>query len=128
MAEGKEMEKENADMHDQRDLKKSKNDVPYYKLFAFADSADYIFMVVGMLAAVGHGLALPFMTVVFNDVINTFGKTTDSQIVHQVSKVSNFSFLFPYSLSMLLQSLITSNLKSVESHFLVYDKLHYLYY
>ncbi|KAI3523833.1 hypothetical protein L1887_02274 [Cichorium endivia] len=63
--------------------------VPYHKLFAFADSIDYVLMVVGTITAIGGGISMPLQTLIFGELIDTFGGTTDNNvIVHEVSKVS----------------------------------------
>lgn len=61
--------------------------VPFYKLFTFADKLDVVLMIVGTVAAIGSGLSLPLMTVVFGQIINSFGDANKSNIVHVVSKV-----------------------------------------
>ncbi|KAL0342844.1 UNVERIFIED_CONTAM: ABC transporter B family member 11 [Sesamum calycinum] len=63
--------------------------VPYYKLFSFADPADYALMVVGMITAVGSGLCLPLMTLLFGELANSFGQNAETErVVSEVSKVS----------------------------------------
>ncbi|GAB2280616.1 ABC transporter B member 11 [Dionaea muscipula] len=63
--------------------------VPFYKLFSFADSTDIALMVVGSIGAVGNGVCMPLMTLIFGDLINTFGQNQGTNhIVHAVSKVS----------------------------------------
>ncbi|XXG67844.1 hypothetical protein AAC387_Pa06g1095 [Persea americana] len=62
--------------------------VPFYKLFTFADKLDVVLMIVGTVAAIGSGLSLPLMTVVFGQIINSFGDANKSNIVHVVSKVA----------------------------------------
>lgn len=80
----------------QQDLKKRNNSMPYHKLFSFADTADLALMVVGTVAAISDGVSLPLTTVLFGDMINTFGKTRDiNYIVHEVSKVGNLFDNFP---------------------------------
>ncbi|XP_031111349.1 ABC transporter B family member 4-like [Ipomoea triloba] len=62
---------------------------PFYKLFSFADSTDILLMIVGTIAAVGNGLSLPLMTVLFGDVTDAFGQNQgDKDVVHAVSKVA----------------------------------------
>lgn len=62
--------------------------VPLYKLFAFADSTDYILMLLGSLGAAGNGISLPLMTVLFGNLIQSFGGTSNGHdALHQVSKV-----------------------------------------
>ena len=62
--------------------------VPFLKLFSFADSDDIVLMVVGSIGAIGNGVCLPLMTILFGDLINSFGQNqTNSQVVRVVSKV-----------------------------------------
>ena len=78
----------------QQDSDKSKNNevintVPFYKLFSFADSTDYVLMLVGTVTAIGHGLCNPLMTLIFGELVNTFGESVDTKkIVQGVSEVS----------------------------------------
>ncbi|KAJ8498302.1 hypothetical protein OPV22_008854 [Ensete ventricosum] len=46
-------------------------------------------MVLGSLGALGNGLALPLMTILFGDLIQSFGGATD--IHGRVSKVASFN-------------------------------------
>ncbi|KAH9731007.1 ABC transporter B family member 11 [Citrus sinensis] len=63
--------------------------VPFYKLFTFADSADTALMIIGSIGAIGNGLCLPLMTLLFGDLINTFGDNqNNSETVDKVSKVA----------------------------------------
>ncbi|WOL11783.1 hypothetical protein Cni_G20547 [Canna indica] len=68
---------------------KSNNIVPFYKLFSFADSADTILMIVGSLGAIGNGVSLPLMTVLFGNLIQSFGGASSSHdVIDKVSKVA----------------------------------------
>ncbi|KAM5568512.1 hypothetical protein ABKV19_016195 [Rosa sericea] len=63
--------------------------VPFFKLFSFADSMDYLLMSVGTISAIGNGMCLPLMTVIMGDVINSFGESGNSnKVVDTVSKVA----------------------------------------
>ncbi|XVF32988.1 hypothetical protein REPUB_Repub17cG0129900 [Reevesia pubescens] len=65
------------------------NTVPFYKLFAFADSTDMLLMIIGTIGAVGNGLSMPLMTVLFGDLVDAFGQNqSDDKVVEVVSKVS----------------------------------------
>ncbi|XP_073301222.1 ABC transporter B family member 11-like isoform X2 [Primulina huaijiensis] len=65
------------------------NKVPFYKLFSFADSADYALMATGLVSAMGSGLCLPFMTLLFGELANSFGNNVGTRsVAHEVSKVS----------------------------------------
>ncbi|CAH1453217.1 unnamed protein product [Lactuca virosa] len=69
--------------------KETTDAVPYHKLFAFADSTDYVLMIIGTITAIGGGISMPLQTLLFGELIDTFGDTTDNKaIVHAVSKVS----------------------------------------
>ncbi|KAK1412487.1 hypothetical protein QVD17_33778 [Tagetes erecta] len=63
--------------------------VPFYKLFAFADFTDYVLMIVGTIGAVGNGICMPLMTILFGDLLNSFGQNQNNHdVVSVVSKVS----------------------------------------
>jgi len=67
--------------------------VPLYKLFAFADSFDVFLMICGSLGAIGNGVCLPLMTLLFGDLIDSFGKNQNNKdIVDVVSKVKIKTF------------------------------------
>jgi ATP-binding cassette, subfamily B (MDR/TAP), member 1 len=61
--------------------------VPFYKLFSFADALDVVLMSVGTVAAIGSGLSLPLMTLIFGQMINSFGDSNRDNVVHDVTKV-----------------------------------------
>lgn len=62
--------------------------VPFYRLFTFADSNDILLMAVGTIGAIGNGLGLPIMTLLFGQIINSFGSNQQiDDVVEVVSKV-----------------------------------------
>ncbi|XP_010426878.1 PREDICTED: ABC transporter B family member 11-like [Camelina sativa] len=62
--------------------------VPFYKLFAFADSFDVFLMICGSLGAIGNGVSIPLVTLLFGDLIDSFGHNQNNKdIVDVVSKV-----------------------------------------
>lgn len=62
--------------------------VPYYRLFSFADSVDRLLMLVGSIAAIGNGISMPLMTIIFGELVNSFGENSNTkELVHAVSKV-----------------------------------------
>ncbi|CAO2207941.1 unnamed protein product [Urochloa humidicola] len=68
--------------------------VRFHKLFAFADSTDVALMLLGALGAVANGAAMPFMTVLFGNLIDAFG---GAMSIHEVvDRVSNVSLQFIY--------------------------------
>ncbi|KAJ9696844.1 hypothetical protein PVL29_008847 [Vitis rotundifolia] len=78
----------------QQDLEKSKEEgkastVPFHKLFSFADSADMLLMIAGTIGAVGNGICMPLMTILFGELIDSFGQNQNNkEVVEIVSKVS----------------------------------------
>ncbi|CAH2039117.1 unnamed protein product [Thlaspi arvense] len=71
----------------EKDNEKTKT-VSFYKLFAFADSFDVLLMLCGSIGAMGNGVCLPFMTLLFGDLIDSFGQNQNNKdIVDVVSKV-----------------------------------------
>ncbi|KAL1550313.1 ABC transporter B member 11 [Salvia divinorum] len=62
--------------------------VPFHRLFAFADPVDQVLMVVGSVGAVGNGLCMPLMTILFGDLIDSFGQNQTDDVVSVVSKVA----------------------------------------
>ncbi|KAI4311051.1 hypothetical protein MLD38_035987 [Melastoma candidum] len=70
------------------------NSVPFYRLFSFTDPVDRVLMFLGSVAAVGHGLSMPLMTVILGEVVNTFGMTNNpGGVAHSVSRVA-LKFLY----------------------------------
>ncbi|KAJ8621637.1 hypothetical protein MRB53_030166 [Persea americana] len=65
--------------------------VPFYKLFSFADGWDIVMMISGTLAAIGTGLSMPLMTVIFGQLINSFAGSNSNSIVHEVTKTGRAS-------------------------------------
>lgn len=71
------------------DKEETTHRVPYYKLFSFADRLDYFLMVVGSIAAVGNGISIPLMAIIFGEVVNSFGQNPDKKhMIDAVSKVA----------------------------------------
>ncbi|KAL3648160.1 ATP-binding cassette, sub-B (MDR TAP), member 4 [Castilleja foliolosa] len=64
------------------------NTVPFYKLFAFSDSKDKLLMIIGTIGAIGNGISLPLMTILFGQLINSFGDNQTHGVVAVVSRVS----------------------------------------
>lgn len=79
--------------------------VPFYKLFIFADGIDYALMFVGAITAIGNGISFPLMTLIFGEVVDTFGENQDTTgVVHAVSKVCcSVSFILNFVLKIRLE-------------------------
>ncbi|RYR39590.1 hypothetical protein Ahy_A09g045145 isoform D [Arachis hypogaea] len=80
----------NGEKEDQKGKKNEKQEtVPFHKLFYFADSTDILLMVAGTIGAIGNGMGLPLMTLLFGQMINSFGANQqNSNVVDEVSKVA----------------------------------------
>ncbi|KAH7838311.1 hypothetical protein Vadar_024867 [Vaccinium darrowii] len=72
----------------ERGNRKEDQRVAFYRLFSFGDRLDIGLMVVGMISAILNGLAQPLMTLIFGNIINSFGTSDPSNVLHEVSKVS----------------------------------------
>eukprot|EP00258_Populus_trichocarpa_P025336 XP_024441355.1 ABC transporter B family member 21 [Populus trichocarpa] len=93
-------EKSSGGRGDQQEPVKSKGDeetktVPFLKLFSFADSTDILLMILGTIGAVGNGASFPIMSILFGDLVNSFGQNQNNKdVVDLVTKVSlNFVYL-----------------------------------
>lgn len=60
-------------------------------MFRYADRLDVLLMVVGTVGAMGNGVSEPLISVLFGNVINSFGESTSSTILRSVTKVSDCS-------------------------------------
>ncbi|GCB76037.1 hypothetical protein scyTo_0020971 [Scyliorhinus torazame] len=56
---------------DEKEVEKVQS-VSALQLFRFADGLDVLLMVVGIIAAVAHGMCLPLLSLVFGDMTNGF--------------------------------------------------------
>ncbi|XP_023554567.1 ABC transporter B family member 4-like [Cucurbita pepo subsp. pepo] len=74
--------------------KKEPKSVSFLKLFAFADSYDFLLMSVGSVGGIGNGVGMPLMTLLFGELIQTFGSNQDTHSI--VSKVSKVCLKFVY--------------------------------
>ena len=63
--------------------------VSFYKLFLFADKMDVVLMIVGTIGAIGNGVSQPLMTLLFGQLINSFGSSIPSNVIDEVSQVMN---------------------------------------
>jgi len=70
-----------------KDKDETTNTVPLYKLFSFADPSDRLLMLTGTVGAIGNGLSIPLMILIFGTMINAFGDSTNSKVVDEVSEV-----------------------------------------
>lgn len=81
-----------------KDKKADDQKVPFYKLFSFADRLDIVLVTVGAISAIANGMTQPLMTLIFGQLINSFGATDPSHVVKEVSKVAlKFLYLGVYA-------------------------------
>ncbi|XP_044495138.1 ABC transporter B family member 9-like [Mangifera indica] len=82
--------KENGESSNGNGKKKkgSEEKVAFYKLFAFADTKDVILMVVGTIGAIANGLSQPLITIIFGQLVDSFGSSNPSNVIDEVSKVA----------------------------------------
>ncbi|TMW90930.1 hypothetical protein EJD97_015040 [Solanum chilense] len=45
-------------------------------------------MIIGTIGAIGNGLTQPLMTLIFGQLVNSFGSSNSDEVVHKISKVS----------------------------------------
>ncbi|KAJ0980024.1 hypothetical protein J5N97_015498 [Dioscorea zingiberensis] len=84
-----EEEEDNTDNSQKKDKNPKENTVPFFKLFSFADSTDVFLMILGTVGAIANGVTLPLMTLLFGNMIQSFGGNKDiHDVVDEVSKVS----------------------------------------
>lgn len=83
-------EQDNAGGKQDSNMIKQIQTVPFYKLFSFADSTDIVLMIIGTIGAIGNGLSIPFMTVLFGELTDSFGQNQNNKdVLRLVSKVIN---------------------------------------
>ncbi|KAE8657654.1 ABC transporter B family member 5 [Hibiscus syriacus] len=57
--------------------------------FSFADSRDIMLMIIGTINAIGNGLCMPLVTILFGDLADAFGQNqSNNKVVDVVSKVA----------------------------------------
>lgn len=62
--------------------------VPLFGMFRYADRVDVLLMVVGTVGAVGNGMSEPLMSLIFGQIIDSFGQNTSRSVLRSVTKVS----------------------------------------
>ncbi|KAF5735037.1 P-glycoprotein [Tripterygium wilfordii] len=80
----------NEDVEDSKKNKKKQDRVPILKLFTFADSYDYLLMILGSIGACVHGASVPVFFIFFGKLINIIGLAYlfPKQASHKVAKYS----------------------------------------
>ncbi|CAN1292868.1 ABC transporter B family member 21 [Linum perenne] len=63
--------------------------IAFHKMFSFADKRDIVLMIVGTLGAIGNGLSMPLLAMIFGNLTDAFGQNqSNSDVVHSVSQVA----------------------------------------
>eukprot|EP00743_Colponemidia_sp_Colp-15_P010726 GILK01011850.1.p1 GENE.GILK01011850.1~~GILK01011850.1.p1 ORF type:complete len:1311 (+),score=265.06 GILK01011850.1:141-3935(+) len=68
--------------------------VEYKKLFRFADSTDKLLMLLGSIAAIGNGGALPAFSIVFGSMIDTLGASATAEDMYNSVKENALLFVY----------------------------------
>ncbi|XP_021768214.1 ABC transporter B family member 2-like [Chenopodium quinoa] len=86
MMSGKKKEEEDEEMKKKNKVK----NVPFLKLFIFADSYDYLLMFLGSIGAIAHGASVPVFFIFFGKLINLIGVAYlfPRETSHEVGKYS----------------------------------------
>ena len=79
---------------EQKTVAADQQTVSYYKLFSFADRLDVVLMVAGTITAIGNGVSQPLMTLIFGQLINSFGSSTRFNITDEISEVLLLTSVF----------------------------------
>ncbi|URD95330.1 ABC transporter transmembrane region [Musa troglodytarum] len=76
--------------HEDGASKKEVHKVPFLKLFAFADTWDYVLMALGSIGACAHGASVPVFFIFFGKLINIIGVAFlfPTTVSHRVAKYS----------------------------------------
>ena len=84
---------------DQKKKEEGTKTVSYGKLFSFADSSDVLLMVLGTMAAMANGTSMPLLTLLFGRLANSFGHSTQTNVLQEVSKVGECAIIMkePFS-------------------------------
>ena len=61
--------------------------VPFHSMFKYADRTDVLLMLVGMVGALGNGMSMAIITIIYGQMVDAFGGATPDTIVPRVSKV-----------------------------------------
>ncbi|OVA17090.1 hypothetical protein BVC80_9047g46 [Macleaya cordata] len=74
------------DDDEEEEEEEEENKVEFYKLFTFADRYDIAMMIVGTISAIGSGMGMPLMTVIFGQLIRSLGSVDRLHIVPSVTQ------------------------------------------
>ncbi|MCO5555524.1 hypothetical protein L7F22_009069 [Adiantum nelumboides] len=81
--------------HESEIRPKHRPSVSFYKLFAFANAVDYLFMLLGTAGACVHGASIPVFFIFFGKLIDAFGShASDSE--NMAKEVAKYALYFLY--------------------------------
>lgn len=88
-----ELDKKKMKEEEEEKMKKRSKNVPFLKLFTFADSLDYLLMFFGTIGAIAHGASVPVFFIFFGKLINLIGVAYlfPRETSHDVAKVIIFN-------------------------------------
>lgn len=95
--------KKNVMSNERRKHDEDMKSISFIKLFAFADSFDYLLLTIGSMGATIHGCGLPIFALIFGKILHGIGANANnpSVVSHIVNKVTTFNVLLflPHSCS-----------------------------
>lgn len=56
-------------------------EVPFSKLFKYAEGIDIFWMIIGLIAAFGNGISMPLFALIFGEMIDSFKPTSTADEV-----------------------------------------------
>ena len=68
--------------------------VSFWKLLRYASKIDWLLMIVGGIAAMGNGLALPLFALVFGDMTNALGNGSSPDLMVSLAKSAMLKFFW----------------------------------
>lgn len=86
--EGGEKKEEDDQKDDKKKKKKEKLPrVPFWQLWRFATKEELAMIVVGIIAAIAHGVTMPLFALFFGDMIDSFGPAATVSLMDSVSDI-----------------------------------------
>lgn len=88
--EGSNSERMKGEEVEKKKAHNNNNKVPFTKLFSYADSYDYLLMILGSVGAIAHGASVPVFFIFFGKLINLIGVAYlfPRETSHDVAKYS----------------------------------------
>ncbi|KAI3935577.1 hypothetical protein MKW92_031820 [Papaver armeniacum] len=62
-----------------------KEEVPYYKLFSFADQYDILMISIGVISSIGTGIGMPLLVLMLGQVLDSLGNFDKINLVNKIA-------------------------------------------